>query len=574
MLSPKSLLFLLLPIFFTLLPHGGSHILHSQIQQSSGNMLFFPIVSWVLSNSRNVLFVLLVVGLSTSVGMINGRSGVVHRETERVVLETKSTDENSSLILADERTRRKDPSNDFKYYTGGWNISNEHYVSSVSFTAVPLFAIAAIWFVGFGLFLLLTCCCYCCLRRSPYGYSRTAYTLSLVFLSFFTISTIVGCVVLYTGQGKFNDSTTDTLDYVVSQSNDTIYRLNNVSAILSVAKGIEVDQVSLPLDIKNHIDSVHEMISGAARNLEFETRRNENDIKRVLKAVRLALIIIAAVMLLVALLGFLFSILGLQFLVYILVVLGWILVTATLILCGIFLALHNIMGDTCVAMDKWVQNPMAHTALDDILPCVDKITAQETLSQSKDVTFQLVAMVNNIITNVSNIDPPPFAGFLNYNQSGPLVPTLCNPLYANKTDRICKAGELRFDNATRVWRNYVCQVSKNDACTTVGRLTPKMYKQMSDAVNVSDGLTESGPFLAGLLDCSFVRDTFIGIHKDHCPDLNNFSEWIYIGLAMVSAAVMLSLVLWVLYARERKHRKYTKLVVQTAQSPATDRRWK
>ena len=101
----------------------------------------------------------------------------------------------------------------------------------------------------------------------------------------FNVCYSVGCVVLYTGQGKFNESTTDTLDYVVSQSNDTIYKLKNVSAILSVAKGIEVDQVSLPSDIKTHIDRVHEMINGAARNLQIETRKNEKDIKRVLEDV-------------------------------------------------------------------------------------------------------------------------------------------------------------------------------------------------------------------------------------------------------------------------------------------------
>lgn len=101
----------------------------------------------------------------------------------------------------------------------------------------------------------------------------------------FNMCCSVGCVVLYTGQGKFNDSTTDTLDYVVSQSNDTVYKLNNVSSILSVAKGIQVNQASLPSDIKNHIDKVHEMIKGAAQNLKFETRKNENDIKRVLKDV-------------------------------------------------------------------------------------------------------------------------------------------------------------------------------------------------------------------------------------------------------------------------------------------------
>nr|XP_043614836.1 uncharacterized protein LOC122586885 [Erigeron canadensis] len=539
MISPKPLLLLLLPIFFSLLSHGTSQNIHNSfIQQSS----------------------------------INGPSDVAYQRTGRAMLQTTNDDENSSLILADKRTKRKDPSNDFKYYTGGWNISDSHYFYSVAYTAVPLFAIAAIWFVGFGLCLLLICCCYCCCRRNAYGYSKIAYALSLIFLTLFTISAIVGCVVLYTGQGKFHESTTKTLDYVVSQSNDTVNKLNNVSSILAVAKGIQVDQVSLPPNIQNHIDRVDKMISAAATSLQFETRKNEKDITRALNDVRLALIIIAAVMLLVALLGFLFSILGLQFLVYILVILGWVLVAATLILCGIFLALHNIMGDTCVAMDEWVENPMAHTALDDILPCVDNATAQETLSQSKDVTFQLVGMVNFLITNISNFNPPPFLPFpsiLNYNQSGPLVPTLCSPLNADKTDRRCQSGELDFNNATMVWRNFICQVNANGTCTTVGRLTPKMYEQMSSAVNVSDGLTEYGPFLAGLLDCSFVRVTFTGIHKDHCPDLNLFSGWVYIGLAMVSAAVMLSLVLWVLYARERKHRKYTKLVTESAQSPAS-----
>ncbi|GMP34611.1 hypothetical protein CsSME_00007410 [Camellia sinensis var. sinensis] len=35
--------------------------------------------------------------------------------------------EGPSLILAAERTHRKDPFDNFKYYTGGWNISDHHY---------------------------------------------------------------------------------------------------------------------------------------------------------------------------------------------------------------------------------------------------------------------------------------------------------------------------------------------------------------------------------------------------------------------------------------------------------------
>lgn len=48
----------------------------------------------------------------------------------RLVAESPSMNisvDNSSFVLAADRTYRKDPLDDFKKYTGGWNISNRHY---------------------------------------------------------------------------------------------------------------------------------------------------------------------------------------------------------------------------------------------------------------------------------------------------------------------------------------------------------------------------------------------------------------------------------------------------------------
>lgn len=503
----------------------------------------------------------LVNGISLVDGVVSEPTyGVVSSVSKRFLAENNAT-ENSSLVLAAERTHRRDPLEDQSYYTGGWNISNDHYWASVAYTGAPLFIIAVFWFAACGIFLFIVCICCCCCRRRRYGYSRTAYALSLIFLSAFTIAAIIGSVFLYTGQGKFHDGTKDTLEYVVQQAGSTVDNLRNVSNILAVAKHTGVNQIFLPQNVQNNIDKVDTKISSAADTLERETEKNKKDIMTVLDLVRLILVIVAAVMLGLAALGFLFSIVGLQFLVYILVIIGWILVAVTFILCGAFLVLHNATGDTCVAMDDWVKNPSAHTALDDIIPCVDTATAQETLSQSKEVTYQLVGVTNRIITNVSNINPPSGVG---YNQSGPLVPNLCNPFNSDKTDRKCASGEVELSNATQVWRNYVCQVSASNVCSSVGRLTPSMYDQMTAVVNVSSGLYYSGPFLKELLDCTFLRDTFTVIHDEHCPDLGLYSKWIYIGLALVSASVMLSLIFWVLYARERRHRKYTKLVDATS----------
>ncbi|KAL0342144.1 UNVERIFIED_CONTAM: hypothetical protein Scaly_1877000 [Sesamum calycinum] len=509
--------------------------------------------------------ILVVVWFFSSPGAaVAAENGVVPWGSQRSVLEGSNGGNSTSLVLAKDRTHRKDPLEDLKYYTGGWNISNDHYIASVLYTGSTLFLIAAFWFVAFGIFLLLVSMYVCCCRRRRYGYSRFAYALSLILLTVFTIAAIIGSVILYTGQEKFHDSTKSTLDYVLGQADSTVSNLKNVSNYLTAAKKVGVDQVFLPQDVQNNIDKVNNMIVSASDALESATNQNKDDIFRYLDAVRLILIIVAAVMLALAFLGFLLSISGLQFLVYILVVIGWILIAITFILCGIFLVLHNVMGDTCVAMNEWVNNPTAHTALDDIIPCVDPATAQEALSQSEEVTFQMVRLVNGIIANISNVNLPPNARPLYYNQSGPLVPLLCNPYNPDKTDRTCATGEVDLSNATQVWRNYKCQVSSNNICTTVGRLTPGMYDQMSGAVNVSYGLYHYGPFLTNLVDCTFVRETFTTIHKDHCPDLRRYSRWVYIGLAMVSDAVMLSLILWVLYARERRHRKYTKLVDATS----------
>ncbi|WOL00511.1 hypothetical protein Cni_G09224 [Canna indica] len=481
-----------------------------------------------------------------------------------------ATAHNITFVLAAHRTYRRDPLNGYQRYTGGWNISNQHYWASVGFTAIPLFTIAIAWFVGFGLVLLLMCCCYCCCRRQNHSYSPVAYVLSLILLILLTVAAIIGCGILYKGQGKFHNSTSQTLDYVVGQSNLTVDNLKEFSSSLAAAKSVGVDQVFLPTDVQSNIDLLQTKLNSSANALSTKTSQNSKNIRNVLDSVRLDLIIVAAVMLLLAFIGFIFSMCGLQFLVSILVLVGWILVAGTFILCGVFLLLHNVVGDACVAMDEWVTHPQAHTALDDILPCVDATTVNESMLRSKEVTFQLVNVVNNVIVNVTNRNFPPALAPLYYNQSGPLVPPLCNPYMPDMSNRTCATGEVDFTNEEGVWKQYICQtavVSGNEVCKTVGRITPTIYNQMTAATNVSQGLYFYGPFLAQLADCTFVRETFTSLSNNDCPGLERYSKWIYTGLVIVSTALMLSLIFWFIYARETRHRKYNKQFLVQSGAP-------
>nr|XP_004288761.2 PREDICTED: uncharacterized protein LOC101307834 [Fragaria vesca subsp. vesca] len=466
------------------------------------------------------------------------------------------------LLLAKKRTQRRDPLDHWKKYNGGWNITNEHYLTSVAFTAVPFFIFALVWFVIFGIALCVICICYCCRKKPPYGYSRIAYCVSLVTLIVFTLMAIAGCIVLYTGQGKFYNSTRKTLDYIANEADVTAENLRNVSDFLDSSKKIGLDAIVLPQDMQRKIDEGTGKVKKVADVISEKTDSTAKKSRQVLHNLKLALLIFATVMLLLVFIGFVLSMCGKRFLVYCLVIVGWILVTCTFILCGAFLLIHNVFADACVSMDEWVQKkPTAYTALDDFLPCVDQDVVQGMLNDTKMANYAAIGVVNQIV-DMANSDPNSGDGGtpLSFNQSGPLLPPVCNPYNEDQSNRTCAPGEVEMQKVTEEWGKYVCQVGDSGQCESTGRLTPTYFDQVTAFVNVSYGLYRYGPYFADFADCTIVKKTFTDMFTDHCPGLVLHSKWIYIGLLMVALAKMLSMIFWVIYCRERRHRVYTKTV--------------
>lgn len=102
-----------------------------------------------------------------------------------------------------------------------------------------------------------------------------------------------------------------------------------------------------------------------------------------------------------------------------------------------------------MAMDQWVHDPAAESALSQLLPCLDPKTVGETLDITKTMTATAVDMTNAYTVNVSNHEFPPNVPFY-HNQSGPLVPLLCNPLDQNHNPRPCAPDEILLANASQV----------------------------------------------------------------------------------------------------------------------------
>ncbi|XVE92074.1 hypothetical protein REPUB_Repub01dG0066200 [Reevesia pubescens] len=458
----------------------------------------------------------------------------------------------STLVLAAHRTNRPDILQHFKHYLGGWDITNRHYWASVGFTGAAGFIFAALWFVSFGLVLVVY---HCCGWRINIKGKRSDHPqmICLIMLILFTSAAATGCILLSIGQDEFHDEGLNTLKYVVNQSDYTVQILKNVTQYLSLAKTINVAQVFLPSDVLTDIDKLNIDLNTAADTLIEKTSENAGKIRRVFNVVRLALITVAAVMLILALLGLLLSILGHQHAIHIFIVSGWLLVAVTFILCGVFVIMNNAIADTCLAMEEWVENPHAETALSNILPCVEQRTTNHTLTQSKQVINSIVNVVNTYIYTFANSDPSPDDNHY-YNQSGPPMPPLCYPFDPQLQDRQCGSYEVSMENASRVWQNYTCMISASGLCTTTGRITPDRFTQLVAAVNESYALEHYTPPLLCLQNCDFVRYTFQNITTNYCHPLQHYLKIVNAGLGLISVGVLLCLVLWILYAN-RPRRK-------------------
>jgi len=128
---------------------------------------------------------------------------------------------------------------------------------------------------------------------------------------------------------------------------------------------------------------------------------------------------------------------------------------------------------------------------------------------------------------------------LYFNQSGPLMPVLCNPFNPDMSPHWCAPGEVDFGSAAREWKRFEYQTTGPPG---VGRGAAYGQSAMMAATSVSKRLYEFSPFMVQLQDCSFVRETFTSISNNNCPRLQQYSRDVYVGLVVICAGGMLSVV--------------------------------
>ncbi|KAG0612596.1 hypothetical protein M758_6G040500 [Ceratodon purpureus] len=186
-------------------------------------------------------------------------------------------------VLAANRTHRPDPLNSFEMYTGGWNISDVHYLASAGYTGMPGFVISLLWvLLGFGMLLVAGFMLLCCpnnLKAVPdFGSFGNYTTLGLLIL--FTVFTICGCGSLFTGQEALHSDLSTMFTYLMTQVDEA------ANEIVSNLPPIAAPRAAL-----------------SAAVVEKATNSTSTSIHHDLDEMRLWLIILTATMLVLALIG-------------------------------------------------------------------------------------------------------------------------------------------------------------------------------------------------------------------------------------------------------------------------------
>lgn len=90
---------------------------------------------------------------------------------------------------------------------------------------------------------------------------------------------------LYSGQIRYNKSTTETLAYVMSQADSTVSQLKAISDYLTSARQIGVLHVTLPANDQTEIDQIGAKLSTSIATITDKATSSSNNIRNFLNSV-------------------------------------------------------------------------------------------------------------------------------------------------------------------------------------------------------------------------------------------------------------------------------------------------
>lgn len=456
------------------------------------------------------------------------------------------------------RSDRIDPLNHFRHYRGGFDVNNKHYWASVAFTGIAGYAIGVAWLlVGLLLALFLCCkycckcCCGCCRRpKSDIPHSGFYYWLPRILVLLLSLIALGSLVTLFVRNKQLTKQVHLVEGTILGAATSATTVVGDITSTLARVDGL---LASYDVPGLSSLNSTDQSLNNQAASVNSTVNSTKRKLDRLVKDVEIALIVILAVTIFIVLAGLAATFFGWRRIFYLIIVAAWLLTALIWILFGVCYAFNNVVSDTCLAVDEYLQAP-ANTTLDNILPCVDLATAGNAFVYAREGISNIILEANSTVASIELYNSKHGNG--NSSLGG-----VCDPLGGapNYTyTGTCQPDTIPIGNIPQVIAPYVCMSNMTAfECLSEGRFVTQGTNATLYALsNGAQSLLNILPEMENLANCSFVYATFTTFVNQRCDPLKSVFRNLWIPMVILSTAMTLLCICWMLALHRNLHQRY------------------
>ncbi|KAL2332232.1 hypothetical protein Fmac_019813 [Flemingia macrophylla] len=455
----------------------------------------------------------------------------------------------SEAIRQQDNTIRVDPLDSFKKYRGGFNITSEHYWSSVIFTGVYGYVIGVFCLlcgIVYGTFWVITIAYGKNDRvrsiRKVFPCSYKSCDLTLIPLAILlTIFAIAATGLVLAGSARFHSEAKASVNIIIQTANEASETIHNTTGAL---KDMESNfmEANVSSETSVNLDSTTERLDDASANIEEKARKNRRLIDKGLRLVFVITTVITSLNLVAVIALTVSGVLRLPRALYLLVVLCCLMTAICWLFFGVYFFLEKFSSDACTALNNFQENPY-NNSLSSILPCDELLSEKSVLS---DFSAGIYNLVNKVNANISNLQATSDVNLVH----------VCNPFSAPPDylyqPENCPANTIRIGDIPKVLKPFTCSDAIDGTCDN-GYLPGSEYMRVEAYTNSIQDLLNVYPSMEHLLECQVVKDAFSQVLLNHCKPLKKYARMVWIGILFFAVIMVMLVVLWTMKARH-EHR--------------------
>ncbi|CAI5496700.1 unnamed protein product [Closterium sp. Naga37s-1] len=359
---------------------------------------------------------------------------------------------NTNVLIYFETSQNKNPLDGLRDYTGGWDPANKDYWTSVVWSVVYAPLLGLLWVIlGLGIvgFSLLTCLCcrdkWSEMRDPAYAkYTKKDLWVPLGFMLLGIVAVLVGFSVMVAGGAQLHNRVNTVTQYVTETVDFTASVVYNLSSIMETSSSITVANAVIPADKKADIESKVRQANQTATELQAKTADGINLVNNGLRVLSTTFYVIGCVITFLCILALLFSLLKWVVASNVIITITWVVVFFTWCMTAGLLIAYLVNGDTNVALEQVQQSPTMNSAMDKYLHC---IPSEKLLNATRYARYTAATALTTANSSVVSNAPRIFA-FLGV-PGGICVPYGPAPNFTRDTD-LCVKGTILFPQFVNV----------------------------------------------------------------------------------------------------------------------------